>query len=60
MYVYMACVPECDNTPAHRPQKHTLYTTYSICISSNSDESEKLPDDGIPLAKHVGARILNK
>jgi hypothetical protein len=23
------------NTPAHRSHKHTLYTTYSICVSSN-------------------------
>jgi hypothetical protein len=36
------------------------YTTYSICISSNSDESKKLPDDGRSLPKHVGACILNK
>jgi hypothetical protein len=36
------------------------YTTYSICISSNSDESKKLPDDGRQLSKHVGACILNK
>jgi hypothetical protein len=31
-----------------------LTTTYSIRISSNSDESKKLPDDGRPLPKHVG------
>jgi vacuolar-type H+-ATPase subunit I/STV1 len=37
-----------------------LYITYSICISSNSDESKKLPGDGRPLPKHVGACILNK
>jgi hypothetical protein len=36
------------------------YTTYSICISGNSDESKKLPDDGRPMPKHVAARILNK
>jgi hypothetical protein len=36
------------------------YTTYSICISSNSEESKKLPDNGRPLPKHVGACILNK
>jgi hypothetical protein len=36
--------------PAHRPYKRIiLYTIYSICISSNSDESKKLPDDGRPL-----------
>jgi hypothetical protein len=29
-------------------------------ISSNSDESDKLPDDGRPLPKHVGACILDK
>jgi hypothetical protein len=36
------------------------YTTYSISISSISDESWKLPDDGRPLPKHVGACIFNK
>jgi hypothetical protein len=36
------------------------YTTYSICISSSSDESKKLPDDGRLLPKHVGACVLNK
>jgi hypothetical protein len=39
---------------------YVRYTTYSICISSNSDESKKLPDDGKPQPKHVGACILNK
>jgi hypothetical protein len=38
----------------------TLRHTYTICISSNSDESKKLPDDGILLPKHVGACVLNK
>jgi hypothetical protein len=33
------------------------YITYSICISSNSDGSKKLPDDGKLLPKHVGASI---
>jgi hypothetical protein len=32
-----------------------LYTTHSICISSNSEGSKKLPDDGRLLPKHVGA-----
>jgi hypothetical protein len=36
------------------------HTAYSICISSISDESKKLPDDGRLLPKHVGASILNK
>jgi hypothetical protein len=31
------------------------YTTHSICISSNSEGSKKLPDDGRLLPKHVGA-----
>jgi hypothetical protein len=35
-------------------------TTYSICISSNSDGSKKLPDDGRLLPKYVAASILNK
>jgi hypothetical protein len=30
------------------------------CISSNSEGSTKLPDDGRLLPKHVGACILNK
>jgi hypothetical protein len=33
------------------------YTTYSISISSNSDRSKKLPDDGRLVPKHVGASI---
>jgi hypothetical protein len=53
MYVYVACVPECDIW-------YIWYTTYSICISSNSDESKKLPDDGRPLPKRVGACISIK
>jgi hypothetical protein len=36
------------------------YTTYSICISSNSDESKKLPGDGRLLPKHVAVCVLNK
>jgi len=36
------------------------YTTHSICISSNSEGSTKLPDDGRLLPKHVGASIYNK
>jgi hypothetical protein len=35
-------------------------TTYSICISSNSDGSKKLPDDGRLLQKHVGASTYNR
>jgi hypothetical protein len=42
------------------PVIYCRYTIYSICISSDSDESKKLPDDGRPLPKHVGASILNK
>jgi hypothetical protein len=50
-----------DN-PAHKPRNHTLYkyTTNSICISSNSEGSNKLPDDGKLLPKHVAASIQNK
>jgi hypothetical protein len=33
------------------------YTTHSICISSNSEGSKKLPDDGRLLLEHVGASI---
>jgi hypothetical protein len=33
------------------------YTTHSIYISSNSEGSKKLPDDGRLLPKHVGASI---
>jgi hypothetical protein len=36
------------------------HTAYSICISSNSEGSRKLPDNGRLLPKHVGASILNK
>jgi hypothetical protein len=36
---------------------YILYTTYSICISSNSDGSKKLPDDGRLLPKHAGASV---
>jgi hypothetical protein len=36
------------------------YTSHSICISSNSEGSKKLPDDGRLLPKHVGARTWNK
>jgi hypothetical protein len=32
----------------------------SICISSNSEGSKKLPDDGRLRPKHVGASIQNK
>jgi hypothetical protein len=62
LYIPMLCDHSiCFNI--HKPF-HTLillsviyfiYTTYSICISSNSNESKKLPDDGRPLPKHVGA-----
>jgi hypothetical protein len=31
------------------------YTTHSICISSNSEGSKTLSDDGRLLPKHVGA-----
>jgi hypothetical protein len=56
MYIYVVCVSE-----AHRSHKHTLHDIPpSICISGNSDESKKLPDDGRPLPKHVRACILNK
>jgi hypothetical protein len=46
--------------PVHRPVNHTLYFTHSICISSNSEGSMKLPDDGRLLSKYVGASIENK
>jgi hypothetical protein len=36
------------------------YTTYLFYISSKSDESKKLPDDGRLLPKHVGACMMNK
>jgi hypothetical protein len=36
------------------------YTTRSICISSNSERSKKLRDDGRLLPKHVGANTYNK
>jgi hypothetical protein len=51
---YVACVLECCGS--------ILYTsnTHSICISSNSEESKKLPDNGRLLPKHVGASIQNK
>jgi hypothetical protein len=52
---YVTCVP------VHRPRNYTLwYTTHSICISSNSDGSKKLPDDGGLQPKHVGDSIQNK
>src|SRR5215510_151907 len=40
------------------PRNHTLYdyTNYLICISSNSDGSKKLPDDGRLLPKHVAVK----
>jgi hypothetical protein len=34
--------------------------THSICISSNSAGSKKLPDDVRLLPKHVGGSIWNK
>jgi hypothetical protein len=65
---YVACVLVCrgsvpnHNNPAHRPRNHTLYDipTHSICISSNSEGSKKLPGDGRLLPKEVGASIWNK
>jgi hypothetical protein len=36
------------------------YTAYPICISGNSGGSNKLPDDGRLLPKHVGANTVNK
>jgi hypothetical protein len=33
------------------------YITHSICISSNSEGCNKLPDDSRLLPKHVGASI---
>jgi hypothetical protein len=39
------------------PVIYFRYTTQSICISSNSEGSKKLPDDGRLLPKHVGASI---
>jgi hypothetical protein len=58
MSVYVACVPECRGSICCASQ--LIAITYSICISSNSHDSKKLPDDGRPLSKHVGACILNK
>jgi hypothetical protein len=34
-----------------------LLEVHSICISSNSEVSKKLPDDGRLLPKHVGASM---
>jgi hypothetical protein len=48
---------------AHRPRNHTLYDippTRFVRISSNSEGSKKLPDDGRLLPKHVGASTQNK
>jgi hypothetical protein len=56
---YVACVPECcgSTEPRHSGTHLIRYTTHSICISSNSEGSKQLPDDGRLLAKHVGASI---
>jgi hypothetical protein len=35
-------------------------TTHSICTSSNTEGTKKLPDDGRLLPKHVGVSIQNK
>jgi hypothetical protein len=45
---YVACVPEWRGS------------THSICISSKSEGSKKLPDDGRLLPKQVGDSIQNK
>jgi hypothetical protein len=45
--------------PILLPVIYFRYTTYSTCNSSNSDVYKRLPDDGRPLPKHVGACILN-
>jgi hypothetical protein len=45
------------NNPAHRPRNHTLY---DIPISHNPEGSNKLPDDGRLLPKHVVASTYNK
>jgi hypothetical protein len=39
------------------PVIYFRYTTQSICISSNSEGSKKLFDDGRLLPKHVGAGV---
>jgi hypothetical protein len=39
---------------------HYMIYHLLICISSNSDGSKKLPNDGRLLPKQVGACILNK
>jgi hypothetical protein len=51
MYVYVACVLECCGS---------VCCASKVSASSNSDEPKKLPDEGRPLPKHVGAYILNK
>jgi hypothetical protein len=50
------------NNPAHRSRNHTLYdiSTVRFFISSNLGGSNKLPDDGRLLPKHVGASAWNK
>jgi hypothetical protein len=50
----------CDYVPTGHVTTHYMITTHSICISSNSEDSKKLPDDGRLLPKHVGASIHNK
>jgi hypothetical protein len=37
-----------------------MVTLYNVSVSSNLQGSRMLPEDGTPLLKHVGARILNK
>jgi hypothetical protein len=44
----------------HITTHYMIYTTHSVCISSNSEGSKKIPDDGRLLLKHVGASIQNK
>jgi hypothetical protein len=48
-----------DCTQLGSKTDNVWYTTRSICISSNSEGSKKLPDDGRLLPKHVGASMQN-
>jgi hypothetical protein len=57
---YVACVLECRGSDGTHYHILCDITTHSICISSNSCGSKKLPDDGRLLPKYVGASIYNK
>jgi hypothetical protein len=55
----MRSTTEGTATTQHTGHVTTRYMIYHPfdCISSNSDGSKKLPDDGRLLPKHVGASI---